>query len=120
VLEPGDLWSIVESVEADEAIAALDEMLDDDAYEAQWNATLATEAARLGDDWHDERLLQLVGRLRGRLPIDGRPEASRMLEAACRAVDADATLRRRLAAMLLGDSLGRLHVAELQTALAAR
>jgi hypothetical protein len=120
LLEPGDLWSIVESFEADEAIAALDDTLDDDAYEERWNETLEAAAARLGDGWHDERLRALVARIQERLPFDGYPEASQVLEAACRAFDADTTVRRRLAAALLGDSLGRIRAAELQAALDTR
>jgi hypothetical protein len=52
-----------------------------------------------------KRLAALVGRLASRLPIAGFPSASAALAAACRAFERDKTVRRRLRAELLLDSL---------------
>ncbi|MGH3104082.1 MAG: SEC-C metal-binding domain-containing protein [Gaiellaceae bacterium] len=112
-LEAGDLWSIVESYEADEAVGRLENELDDAAYELLWNATLESEAARLGGEWHRERLAALVERLRSRLPFEDFPAASTALAAACEAFARDEDVRRRLAASLLADSLGRIRLAEI-------
>ncbi len=50
-LEAGDLWSLGESVQADEALASIPDVLDDDEYEACWQAVLLSEAKRLGGRW---------------------------------------------------------------------
>ena len=67
--------------------------------------SIAAIADRLATDWHDARLAALVGRLASRPPIAGFPSASAALTAACRAYERDKTVRRRLRAELLLDSL---------------
>ena len=76
-----------------------------DLYEAEWDAIVATEAGRLRTRWHDRRLELLVHRLRDRLPLAGFQASSPALDAACAAFKRDRALRRRLAALLLADSL---------------
>ena len=89
--EARDLWSVIESGEAVEAF--------------ETGRSIAAIADRLATDWHDARLAALVGRLASRLPIAGFPSASAALAAACRAFERDKTVRRRLRAELLLDSL---------------
>jgi hypothetical protein len=97
VLEPRDLWSVIESALAVEAIDA--------AHGAFADTALPAAADRLATPWHDERLLVLVERLCDRLPDPSFPLASAALTDACRAVAEDDRLRRRLRAELLLDSL---------------
>lgn len=96
-----DLWSVIESGEAGEAI--------DGARWGREMQALAAAADRLTTPWHEERLLLLVARLRGRLPDADHPLASAALEAACELLMRDAELQQRLRVELLLDSLSRLH-----------
>lgn len=104
-LVAGDLWSVDESRQADEAAQTLPAALDDDALKPMFEALMAAQAARLAGDWHGDRLAVLVRRLRSKLPLDDAPVASVQLEAACDAFERKPEIRTRLAAYLLGDSL---------------
>jgi len=64
-------------------------------------------AARLATDWHERRLARLVRRVETRLPFAGFPHASAVVAEGCRAFADDERFRRRLAALLLGDLVGR-------------
>jgi hypothetical protein len=105
VLDCRDLWSLHESIQADEAAQAISEELDDDVYETVWNAVVALQAEQLAGDWHHGRLALLVRRLRARLPLEDAPLASAALQEACAAFERDPEVRARLSAYLLGDSL---------------
>jgi hypothetical protein len=100
MLDADDLWSVIESEQAAEALESAD-------Y-GRTESLLAAEAERLSTRWHRERLDVLVGRLRDRLPDTAYPLASAALERACDRVEADDKLARRLAAELLLDSLPRV------------
>jgi hypothetical protein len=103
VLEPADLWSEAEVVALGERLDALDPdaELEEDAYADLWEAESARFAAELVTDEHRARLVRLLGRVRKRLPDGDFPEASRVLEAACRMFDRDEEMRDLLAATLL-------------------
>lgn len=96
-LEGRDLWSVIESAQAAEAIDAAAEHRTEAAYRAA--------AERMATEWHEERLSVLVERLRQRLPDPAYPLASAALAAACDRVAADRKLARRLLAELLLDAL---------------
>jgi len=96
-----DLWSVIESAEVGDAI--------DGARWGREMQALAAAADRLATPWHEERLLLLAMRLRGRLPDADYPLASAALEAACGLLMRDGELQRRLRIELLLDSLSRLH-----------
>lgn len=107
-LEAADLWSLSEAARADTALAAIPEHLDDDEYGLRWEAVLAAQARRLTTRWHRRRLDELVRRLASRLPVEGRPLASAALASACDAYRRDGSVRERVAAHLLADSLNWL------------
>ena len=118
-LEATDLWSIAEATLADEALAKIPDVLDDDAYEILWIATIEAEAARLWSPRHEGRLARLVERLSAQLPIAGRANASAVLADGCAGFERDEEVRFRLAAMLLADSLDPLQQAQILAAIAA-
>ena len=118
VVEGCDLWSVVEAARAEEALAAIPDEVDDDAYEQLWTAVFEREAARLLTARHERRLAILVERVRAQLPADGFPRASQALTQACDAYQRDARVRSRLAAMLLGDTLGPLQLLDAYAAAA--
>jgi hypothetical protein len=105
VLEASDLWSVYESIEIDQALRAIPDELDDEAYDAEWHRVIAAEAVRLRTRWHDERLKLLVSRLRAQLALPDYPRTSAVLMTACDAFQREKAERRRLAALLLADSL---------------
>jgi hypothetical protein len=98
VLDSGDLWSVHESAQLDDALAAGDE--------------IASTTARLTTPWHERRLALLVDRLRARLPFAGFADASAALATACDAFGRDPSQAPRLAELLLVDSLRRLEQAD--------
>jgi hypothetical protein len=114
-----DLWSIAEATAADEALAEIPDVLDDDVYEILWIAAIEAEAARLWSPRHERRLARLVERLSAQLPIAGRPNASAVFADGCAGFERDGEVRLRLAAMLLADSLAPLQPTQILTALAA-
>lgn len=132
-LEAGDVWSLRESAEADDALASIDEDalmaeidadLDDELwdetydglYRARWKNVLGREAERLASKDHRKRLARLVARLARFEPCACHPRAWEGIAAACTAFDRDARLRARVLALLLEDSLGRLRQADLRAA----
>jgi hypothetical protein len=117
VLDGKDLWSVIESAEADAALATLDDDLDlDDAHEALFEATLASEARRLATAWHTTRLAELVARVKASLPIEGFPGASALLAHACDEFEPGGPMADALAAELLHSSLSRLRYAPVAAA----
>jgi hypothetical protein len=108
-IEATDLWSVPEALAADEAVAAIPDLVDEDEYEREWVAVLEREAANLLTKRHRRRLWLLVGRLRAGLPIAGFPRASHALELACASFERDRRLQSRVAAALLADTLGPLY-----------
>jgi hypothetical protein len=98
-LDGTDLWSVIESEEAADAL---------ERGFGRSAITLRSEADRLATPWHRERLGMLVERLRASLPLEGYPLASAAIERACGQFEADEKLARRLLAELLLDSLPRL------------
>lgn len=86
-----DLWSSFEIIEAIESFDT--------------GATTAVIAERLWSEWHEQRLVDLVNRLRARLPVAGFPAASAAIESGCRAFDRDPGVRFRLRSELLLDAL---------------
>lgn len=103
VLDCHDLWSVIESGKAVEAV-------DGAGYEAA-DLAFAAEAERLTTAWHHERVGVLVGRLRARLPLPEYPLASEALVRACENLDSDGALARKLLTELLLDSLPRVLLA---------
>jgi hypothetical protein len=114
-----DLWSIAEATAAEEALAQIPDVLDDDAYGILWIAAIKAEAARLWSPRHEGRLARLVERLSAQLPIVGRANASAVLADGCAGFERDGEVRLRLAAMLLADSLAPLQQAKIFGAIAA-
>jgi hypothetical protein len=115
-LEATDLWSVAEAVTAGQAIAAIPDELDEDAYARRWEAVLEREAARLLTKRHRRRLGLLVARLRGELPLEEFPAASHAIELACAAFERDRRMPARVAAMLFADTLGPLRWQQLRFA----
>ena len=97
VVEPCDLWSLVEAVETAAALAGI-------ASTRRGEAVAAEALSRWTDD-HRTRLDFLVERVRRQLPVDGRPRASAALVAACDAYANDPRVRNTLPALLLEDAL---------------
>jgi hypothetical protein len=104
VLDPHDLWSVVESGTAAEAIGWV--------YGNAADLALAAEAERLATAWHHDRLRVLVGRLLAWLPVPEYPLASDALASACESLDSDDAVVRRLLTELLLDSLPRVLLAD--------
>jgi SEC-C motif len=100
-IDGGDLWSVIESAQAADA---LDRVFSERAA----GRVLADEADRLATGWHDQRLSILIGRLRARLPVPEYPVASDALLQACDRFDSDTVFARKLRAELLQDSLPRV------------
>jgi hypothetical protein len=113
VLDGHDLWSLIESAEAEVALRLLDpnEELDDEAYEVLWEATLASEARQMWTPWHEARLAELVERLRASLPIAGFPAASSLIAAACDEFEPSGPFAESVATDLLNASMVRLELA---------
>lgn len=102
-LDCHDLWSVIESGQAADAVdRAADDAID---------TVLAAEAERLATAWHVDRLRVLVGRLRARLPVPEYPLASAALVRACDSLESDDALARKLLTELLLDSLPRVLLA---------
>jgi hypothetical protein len=119
VLDPTDVWSIAEAAAVDEALALVPDFLDDDAYAILWDAAIELALRQSWSERHERRLARLVRRLQARVrPVD-RPGASQLLTDACAAFEGDEKVRRRLAALLLVDSIDLLPPAEELDALAA-
>jgi SEC-C motif-containing protein len=102
-LDCHDLWSVIESGRAAEAV--------DKAPGRRKDRVLAAEAERLTTDWHRDRLRVLVRRLREQLPEPAYPRASAALAQACDRLESDEALARRLRVELLFDSLPRVYLA---------
>ncbi len=105
-LDGEQLWDRREGAEADRAIRAIPDWLDDDAYDERWTEVLDATAARLATDWHRRRLTRLVARVELQLPFAGLPKASASVGRGCERFAADNATRSRLAAVLLGDMVG--------------
>jgi len=99
-LDATDLWSVIESEAAAEAL--------EKAGLGGSRAALRAEADRLSTDWHRERLHVMLSRLRACLPDPAYPLASVALRRACDAVESERRLAHRLVVELLLDSLPRL------------
>jgi hypothetical protein len=108
-----DLWSVVEATAAEAACDAIPDEVDDDEYEARWQAAIADTADRFWTDRHARRLATLVGRARSRLPDPAFSDASAVLAEACERVSGDEGEARVLGADLLGDTLGALRQLDL-------
>jgi hypothetical protein len=104
-LRAEDLWSTFESVQVDEPLRAIPDELDYEAYEREWDAVVHAQAARLRTSWHDERLELLAGRLRAQLPLADYPRSSSALLTASETFERDEAVPRRIAELLLADSL---------------
>ncbi|MDP9225228.1 MAG: SEC-C metal-binding domain-containing protein [Actinomycetota bacterium] len=91
VLVPTDLWSAFEVIDATESLDT--------------GGTTAVIAEQLWSGWHEQRLEDLVHRLRERLPVAGFPAASSAIESGCRAFERDPWVRARLRSELLLDAL---------------
>ena len=118
-LEPWDFWSIVETTEAEKAVARIPGWLDDHAYEKRWDETFERETARHWSGAHERRLELLVARVRAQLPLERYPRASTALAEATALFERDPALRRRLAAALLVVAPGPLGMTPMYSALAA-
>jgi hypothetical protein len=91
VLAATDLWSTFEVIDATESLDS--------------GATTAVIAEHLWSGWHEQRLKDLVHRLRERLPVAGFPAASSAIENGCRTFEGDPWVRARLRSELLLDAL---------------
>ncbi len=118
-LEGSQLWSPAEGLEAERAIAAIPDWVDDDVYEIRWQEALRITAPRLVTEWHRRRLARIVGRIERQLPFEGFPRASAAIQAGCGQFAADERFRARLAATLLGDMVGSEQLRELRALFAA-
>lgn len=115
-IDPCNLWSIFEAAMAEQAVAAIPEHLDDDAYARRWDEVLGREADALATKWHRRRLALLVRRLRAQLPIGGFPHASEVLTRACAEFERHKRVRTRLATLLLEDTLDPFRLLDLPLA----
>ncbi|MGH3024844.1 MAG: YecA family protein [Gaiellaceae bacterium] len=107
VIDPGDLWSVVESGEVAAVLdAELTDEMPDDEHAERWEQIVEREAARRLTPWHEGRLEVLLARLRERLPLDDYPRISRRLLDELDRLDAAG--RRVVATKLLADSLDRI------------
>ena len=118
-LEGEQLWDDADGWEADCAVDAIPDWVDDEEYESRWNATLAALAPRLTTPWHERRMARLVERVERQLPFTEFPRASAAIRAGCETFAVDQGFRQRLAATLLGDMVGRDLLRGLRTRLAA-
>ena len=120
-LDPTDLWSIAEATVTDDALAQIPEVLDDDAYEVVWTATIEAEATRHWSPRHERRLVRLVNRVRAQLPVAAPSGTASVAiaEACCAALERDPEVRPRLAALLLADSVSLLRATGIPPAVAA-
>jgi SEC-C motif len=91
VLSATDLWNAFEVIDATESLDS--------------GATTAVIAEHLWSGWHEQRLEDLVHRLRERLPVAGFPAASSAIGSGCRAFERDPGVRARLRSELLLDAL---------------
>ena len=107
-LDPTNLWSIAETTLLDEALAAIDDGLDDDPYEILCEAALEHAAREFWSDAHARRLDLLVQRLRASLPTLKPDRSVQVLGDACVAFDEDEDVCRRVGTLLLWDSLAVL------------
>lgn len=97
VVEPCDLWSLLEAVETAAALAGVPSTRRGEA--------VAAEASSRWTDDHRARLDLLIERVLRQLPVDGRPLASAALAAAREAYAHDRRVRDTLPALLLEDAL---------------
>jgi SEC-C motif len=118
-LDGGQLWEPAEGREAERAIDAIPDWVDDDVYESRWQGALDDIAARCTTDWHRRRLARLVVRIGEQLPYEGFPRASTAIRAGYEQFAADEAFGLRLAATLLGDMVGRDQLRELRALFAA-
>ena len=118
-LDGGQLWDPAEGREAERAIDAIPDWVDDDVYESRWQEALDDIAARCTTDWHRRRLARLVARIGEQLPYEGFPRASAAILTGCEQFAADEAFRLRLAATLLSDLVGRDQLRELRALFAA-
>jgi hypothetical protein len=91
VLSATDLWNAFEVIDATESLDT--------------GAATTVIAERLWSGWHEQRLEDLVHRLREQLPATGFPAASSAIESGCRAFEHDPWVRARLRSELLLDAL---------------
>jgi hypothetical protein len=105
VLRGAQVWSAAEAAEVDYRIVRIPPGLDEDAYERRLDETFARETKRNWSAAHERRLFILVNRVRAQLPAGGYPHASAVLAAACAVFTRDATVRQRVAAILLARTL---------------
>jgi hypothetical protein len=118
-LDGGQLWDSEEGREAERAIDAITDWVDDEAYDRRFEEVLNDLAARCMTDWHRRRLARLVARVNEQLPYEGLPRASTAILSGCGQFAADEQFRLRLAATLLGDMMGRDQLRELRALFAA-
>jgi len=118
-LEGSQLWSPGEGRQAERAIDLIPDWVDDDEHERRWHEALERCAARGVTDWHRRRLARLVARIGEQLPYEGFPRASAAILSGCEQFAADGAFRLRLAAILLGDMVGRDQIRELRALFAA-
>jgi hypothetical protein len=107
-LDGPNLWSIAEATLLDEALAGIDDGLADGVYEKVWAAMLDEAAQLFWSDGHARRLEILIRRLRACLPTLKPEPAARVLGVACDFFVEHEDVRRRLAAMLLADTVDEL------------
>lgn len=101
VLDPADLWSVLDAFAADRALAAIPAP----SLDAGRRLTVArAEAKRRWTPLRERRLARLVRRVERQLPARRFGRASDALDRACEAFAADAELRLTVAALLLADA----------------
>jgi hypothetical protein len=119
VVHAVDLWSVADASDLDEALALIPDFLDDDAYDVLWHAAIEFAMRESWSARHERRLARLVRRVEMQLENVERPAARDLLTEACAAFHRDQGTRRRLASLLLADSVDCLPTAEELNALAA-
>jgi hypothetical protein len=119
VVDPLDLWSIAEAITADAALACVPDSLDDDAYTVAWNGVIELVVSRSWSERHERRLSRLVQRVHGQLTFVESAAARDLLTEARAAFEREENVRRKLAGLLLTDSVDELPPAETFDALAA-
>jgi hypothetical protein len=113
VLDPADLWSVLDAFAADRALAAIPPQ----SMDAERRFAVArAEAKRRWTLLRERRLSRLVRRVERQLPLGAFGRASEALSRACEAFDGDAELRLTVAALLLADAPRPLEDVEISAA----
>lgn len=119
VVHAGDLWSVADASDLDEALALVPDFLDDNTFDVMWHAAIELAMRESWSARHERRLARLVRRVEVQLEHVERLAARDLLMEACDEFQRDEGARRRLGSLLLADSVDCLPTAKELNALAA-